>query len=501
MAKLRLANETARLYVPLPKQLAFHSSRAQGRMFRAGNQVGKTLSGAMEAKWWSGNDHPYRPTPKGPMRGLVVGVDWTHIGKVCWQKLRGINEMTIPGRDHVEPILPDRVIKHVAWLEKGKNIPEHVELTNGSIIDFGSVDSGRERFQGRQYNWIWFDEDMPDEALFQELMVRLMRWNGEWWWTLTPLAEAELAFDMHQKALVGELDYDFEEFNMSLHENPFISEKAKKNLIALCPTPEIYKTRVEGEFLLLFGRVFKELRPKTHFVEPYRVDPLWTRYIVIDPGNDFGALWIAVDKMGDAVVYREYEDRPTDVVEAARAIASMSRGERYYKFIIDPAARQKTIASKQMSVQIQLMRAFEKFDLSSKRTGHALAFGDNDRDAGIMELHTWFKTREGRPPRLTVFDTCAKLRRELMKYRYKKETQNTALKISDTVKKEDHLVDALRYFVMDMPRYYKEKGILPGGTPSPYVQYELIKKRRQIRAAMRDRYDSGGARAIGMNPR
>ena len=238
-AKLRLANETARLYVPLPKQETFHRSRATGRMFRAGNQVGKTLAGAMEAYWWSTHSHPYRPTPKGPQRGLVMGVDWSHIGKVCWQKLRGINEVTLSGREHVDPIIPDRLIKHIAWLEKGKNIPEHVEFVTGDVIDFGSVDSGRERFQGRQYNWIWFDEDMPDEALFQELMVRLMRWNGEWWWTLTPLAEAELAFDMHQKSLAGELDYDFEEFNMSLHDNPFISEKAKKNLIAMCPTPEI----------------------------------------------------------------------------------------------------------------------------------------------------------------------------------------------------------------------------------------------------------------------
>jgi len=469
-------------------------------MFRAGNQVGKTLAGAMEAYWWSTHSHPHRTTPKGPMRGLIIGVDWSHIGKVCWPKLYGYNEVTLPGRELVEPILPDRLIKHIAWSEKGKNIPEHVELHTGDVIDFGSVDSGRERYQGRRYNWIWFDEDMPDEPLFQELMVRLVSFNGVWWWTLTPLAEAELAFDLHQRSIAGELNYDLEEFNMTLRDNPFISEKAKQNLIALCPTPEIYKARIEGEFLLLFGRVFKGLKPGVHFVEPHEVDKDWTRYIVIDPGNTFAAVWVAVDKNGDAVVYREYEGQPGDVQEAARIIASMSKGEKFYKFLIDPAARQKTIAAKQVSIQIQLAEAFEKYGMSSKTTANMLAFGNNDRDAGITAMHTWLKIREASgTPRLTVFNTCVKTRRELMKYRYKKETQNAALKISDTVKKEDHLVDAIRYFIMDMPEYCQDKGLNPDGSIGMGTKYKLIKQKRVHHAAMRDSYKSGGGRTIGMN--
>src|SRR5687767_6636255 len=63
-------------YNPHEKQMKFHSSPAKTRLFLGGNRSGKTVGGAVEACWYCTGKHPYRLTPKPPVRGRVVSVDF-----------------------------------------------------------------------------------------------------------------------------------------------------------------------------------------------------------------------------------------------------------------------------------------------------------------------------------------------------------------------------------------------------------------------------------------
>ena len=63
-------------YRPTPPQLRFLESTSQIRLFRAGNQAGKTWCGVADAIWRCLGSHPYQPVKAAPIEAWVVVVSW-----------------------------------------------------------------------------------------------------------------------------------------------------------------------------------------------------------------------------------------------------------------------------------------------------------------------------------------------------------------------------------------------------------------------------------------
>lgn len=160
-------------YKPHAKQVTFHSSEAQGRLFLGGNRSGKSVGGAVEAIWWVTGKHPYMVTPPPPVRGRVVSVDF----------INGVEKIVKP---EIARWLPTSELVGGSWETAYNKELRTLTLNNGSSIEFMSYDQVLEKFAGTSRHFIWFDEEPPHD-IFTECKMRLIDTGGRWWITMTPV--------------------------------------------------------------------------------------------------------------------------------------------------------------------------------------------------------------------------------------------------------------------------------------------------------------------------
>ncbi len=179
-------------YKPVPKQAEFHAAGAihRERLFKAGNQLGKTVAGGFEAachltgrypEWWVGRRfaHPVRAwagsigfeTTRDGVQRILLGdpkdrASWgtRMISKsdiIDWSLRAGV-------RDALDGI----TVRHI---------------TGGtSTLGFKSYVQGREKWQAETLDFVWFDEEPPID-LYMEGLTRTNATGGMVYLTLTPL--------------------------------------------------------------------------------------------------------------------------------------------------------------------------------------------------------------------------------------------------------------------------------------------------------------------------
>lgn len=175
-----LARRKLEDYSPYKKQRVFHKAGAthSERLFRAGNQLGKTIAGGAEwamhatgryPDWWDGAVFNRAPilwagsvtgesTRDNPQRILVgppaVEEDWG---------TGFLPKDAIIGRDRAMgvPNLLDNV--QVRWGGGGD------VQADTSIIAFKAYEKGREKWQGPTVDGVWFDEEPPMDIYVEGL--------------------------------------------------------------------------------------------------------------------------------------------------------------------------------------------------------------------------------------------------------------------------------------------------------------------------------------------
>ena len=162
------------------KQLAFHKCLQRNRWVFGGNRSGKTECGAVECVYMARGIHPYRQNRKD-VCGWVVSLSTQVQRDVAQKKI-----LHYLRKDWIEDIV---------MLSGRKDSPEHgiidfIRVKNVlggcSIIGFKSCDQGREKFQGASLDFVWFDEE-PPEDIYHECKMRLLDRRGEMFGTMTPL--------------------------------------------------------------------------------------------------------------------------------------------------------------------------------------------------------------------------------------------------------------------------------------------------------------------------
>jgi len=181
-----------RQYNPYDKQAAFHEA---GRMHRerllmAGNQLGKTFSGAAEAAihltglypdWWKGRVF------NGPVRAWVASKT-SEVTRDCPQRI-------LIGEPKLEEawgtaMLPGECIVDYA---RRRGVADSIDsvavrhVSGGiSSLGFKSYDQGREKWQGETLHFVWFDEEPPYD-IYMEGLTRTNATGGMVYLTFTPL--------------------------------------------------------------------------------------------------------------------------------------------------------------------------------------------------------------------------------------------------------------------------------------------------------------------------
>ena len=413
------------------KQIAFHKCKKRNRWVFGGNRSGKTECGAVEAVWMARGIHPYRKN-RPDVFGWVVSLTAQVQRDVAQKKI-------------LHYLRPDWIADIVMQSGK-KDAPERgvvdqiaVKNVFGgiSVIGFRSCDQGREKFQGSSLDFVWFDEE-PPEDIYTECLMRVVDKCGEIFGTMTPLKGLTFVYRdiyLNQKRN-PEVWYEF----MEWADNPFLS---KKEIALLENTMDetILQARRYGKFCTREGLVYPEFDESVHVIEPFDVPKEWQDTLSIDPGlhNPLSAHWYAVDYDGNVYVVAEHYRAGEDVDFHARALHEISErlgwkrdGKGRISALIDSAAGQRTLSSAKSVSEL----FYERDILVNPRV-------NKDVFGGIARVKSYLNRKNGLP-NLYIFSCCTNMIREFKGYFWGSG--------ESPEKKDDHAMDELRYYLMTRPK-------------------------------------------------
>ena len=232
---------------------------------------------------------------------------------------------------------------------------------------------------------------------------------------------------------------------MEWADNPYLSRE-EVNEMTSSMSEEGLESRRYGRFHSGTGLVYSEFDPDIHVIEPFDVPTQWQDTMSIDPGlnNPLSCHWYAVD--GDGVVYvvAEHYMAGKDVAYHAEAIKKISHDINWKKdkfgrlsALMDSAANQRTLSG---------VRSVAELFSDNGITVNTHV--NKDLFSGINRVKSYLKPVEGKP-KLYIFKNCVNMIREIKGYFWGNDDA--------PVKRDDHAMDELRYYISSRPVAYKDK--------------------------------------------
>lgn len=418
------------------KQMEFHACPKRNRWVFGGNRTGKTECGAVEAIWFARGIHPFRKI-SGPTKGWVVSLTQEVQRDVAQEKLLSY--------------LPKSWISEIVMRKGQKDSPCNgvidfiaVKSIFGgtSIIGFKSCDQGRQRFQGTSQDWIWFDEEPPKD-IYDECRMRVIDRRGDIWGTMTPLMGLTW---VHDEIYLNEnKDPEAWYTTISWRENPFLPPAEVEMMEKLLPESE-RESRQYGRFMTHSGLVYGEFDENVNVIEPFDVPKEWFDKISIDPGlvNPLSCHWYACDGDGNVYVIAEHyysgQSASWHCEKILKKCEELGWGKNQFgkvEALMDSASLQHTLSGEKSVSQL-----FYEFGISVNN--HV----NKNLWTGIQRVKQYFG-KNPNLPKIYIFACCPEMIREIKGYRYGNE--------ESPIKKDDHAMDEMRYYIMSRPEPYREK--------------------------------------------
>lgn len=417
------------------KQVEFHKCNKKNRWVFGGNRTGKTECGAVESIWLCRGEHPFKKMEKA-CDGWVVSLSRQVQRDVAQSKILSY--------------LKPEWIQDVVMSEGRKDslsggIIDYILIKNvfGGVskLGFKSCDQGREKFQGTSLDFVWFDEEPPYD-IYIECKMRVIDRCGQIFGTMTPLKGLTWVYDeiyVNEKS-----DPDIWHTFMTWQDNPFLASEEIQKLYD-CMSKDELESRCYGKFVGHSGGVYNEFDENLHVIEPFAVPYEWYDKISIDPGlnNPLSAHWYAVDFDGNVYVIAEHYQAQKDIIFHSQKIKEICdnlnwhRRNGYINALIDSAASQRTLASTKSVADL----FYDNGILVNTNV-------NKDVFSGIQRVKSYFKNANGKA-RLFIFKNCTNMIREIKTYRWGDG--------DNPIKKDDHAVDELRYYIMSKPENKEAK--------------------------------------------
>ncbi|MBO6755465.1 MAG: hypothetical protein JJ902_04010 [Roseibium sp.] len=316
----RLRTNQLRFYRPYAKQTEFHAAGKshRERLFKAGNQLGKTKAGAAEVAMhltgrysddWAGYrfDRPV-VVLAGSESGELTrdGVQRLLMGPPAQEEEWGTGEIPAEAivdrtrRQGVPNALDSITVRHISG--------------GYSTVYFKSYDQGRTKWQANTVDLVWFDEEPPEDVYFEGI-TRTNATGGLVMVTFTPLQGMSavvarfLLEDSPDRAVV----------TMTIDDAEHFTPEEREKIVASYPAHE-REARTKGIPTLGSGLIFPVIEDEI-ICEPFEVPKHWPQIGGLDFGYDhpFGAVRLAWDRDNDVVyVTSDYRKREaTPIVHAA----------------------------------------------------------------------------------------------------------------------------------------------------------------------------------------
>lgn len=409
------------------KQMAFHMCQKRNRWVFGGNRSGKTECGAVETVWLARGIHPYRAN-KDNISCWVVSLSQQVQRDVAQQKILYY--------------LDKRWIKQVVMLEGRRDSPQSgvidyllIENIFGgtSKIAFKSCEAGREKFQGTSLDFVWFDEE-PPEDIYIECRMRVVDRQGHVFGTMTPLKGQTWVYDeiYLNKYESNEVWYEF----MEWADNPYLN-KGEISALTESLSQDQVDSRRYGHFKANSGLVYGEFDQSVHVIQPFEVPSEWQDCLSIDPGlnNPLSCHWYARDGDGNVYVVAEHYEAQRDIDYHAKAIWKICNQLNWHtdKFgkisaYIDSASNQRTLSGVRTVAELFVEAGI---NVNTKVNKDVLG--------GISIVKSYLKIQNNGKPRLYIFANCVNMIREIKTYYWGNNDSPT--------KRDDHAMDELRYYL------------------------------------------------------
>ncbi len=310
--KRRRAENRLRDYAPYAKQMAFHRAgdTFRERLYRAGNQLGKTYAGGAEAAihatgrypdWWPGRRWTERT------RGWVGGPSGELVRDGPQRVLMG------PPGEWGTGWIPKDSIVDISRAMGVRDLIDTVTIRHASgeisRFKFKTYDQGRQRWQAETLDWVWYDEE-PPEDIYIEGLSRTNATGGQIWMTFTPL----LGMSDVVRRFLTESSPDRHDTNMTIEDAEHISPVERARIIASYPAHE-REARTKGVPILGSGRIFP-VAEEAISVAGFAIPAHWPQIGALDFGWDHptAAVKLAWDRDADVVyvthAYRVREATP-----------------------------------------------------------------------------------------------------------------------------------------------------------------------------------------------
>lgn len=405
----------------------------------AGNQLGKTLAGGAEAAYHATGLYPPGWTGRRfskPTVGWASGVTGESTRDTVQRILLGR-----PGRFGTGSIRKSLLIdtsssRGVADLQDTIRV-RHV--TGGdSLIMLKSYEKGREKWQGDTIDWLWFDEEPPEE-IYTEGLTRTNATGGLVWMTFTPLMGMS---DVVRRFLMEESP-DRHVTTMTIDDVGHYTAEERARIIASYPLHE-REARANGVPIMGSGLVFPVMEEDI-VVPAFETPAHWSCIGGLDFGWDHptAAVKLAHDRDAD-IVYVVNAYRKREATPLIHAAAVKPWGNKLpWAWPHDGLQHDKTSGD-------QLSRQYRDQGLLMLSERATFSDGTSGVEAGIAMMLDRMQTG-----RLKVFSHLSEWLEERRMYHRKDGL---------IVKERDDLMSATRYALM-MLRYATAAGEKP---PSRY---------------------------------
>lgn len=304
--KRRRREQKLDYFQPYDKQRQFFDLgiSKRERLFMAGNQLGKTESGAYETSlhltgeypdWWLG-----RRWERATI-GWAAGETGTVVRDVQQRKLCGPPGVT---DDFGTGMIPKRLFVDKPSLARGvtdafDTIQVKHKSGGTSILRFKSYEQGRAKFQGDTLDFAWCDEEPPMDV-YAEILTRMTASDGMVFITFTPLNGPTNVVIRYTDELSEDRAIVIMVIEEALHIDPVQRQKIIAGYL-----PHEREARARGVPMLGEGRIFTTAEDAVQepLIPHDRIPMYWPKLWGIDfgIGHPFAAVLLAWDRDNDVV--------------------------------------------------------------------------------------------------------------------------------------------------------------------------------------------------------
>lgn len=426
----------AEFFQPYAKQQEFFQlgRTKRERLLRAGNQLGKTEAGAYEAALHLTGEYP--DDWKGrrwdrPVKAWAAGVTSISTRDVVQKKLMGepgILAAVGTGMIPKPAILDTSLARGITDAYDTVSIKHKSGGT--SILKFKSFEQGRLKWQGDTVDFVWFDEE-PPEDIYDEGLTRTVATGGMVYTTFTPLN----GMDEVVMRFLEENSPDRGEVVMTIDDVTHISPEEKIRTVAGYKAYE-REARARGVPMQGSGRVFTATEESITEAPLEYIPREWTWLWGIDfgVGHPFAAALVLWDREADVLHLHHTIRLKADGDENNTRPLFHAAAMKPFGWIPVAWPQDGTQRQQGMGDTMSLAQIYKRNGLRMLDEHATWPDGGNSTEAGVAEMDERMAT--GR------FKVAAQLRDFFEEYRmyHRKDGQ--------LVKVRDDILSAVRVAVM-----------------------------------------------------